>query len=154
MSLFIKHYKYTSTSWEQVEINNKQHNTLLRETRTTSEEIQNRIQNKLCYNSESNLNPRLSIYDSQTNWQRQKSSVFCNAKYISIIREKQRLTGETWIMPPPPPTVITHICKIRPLQRIRKPSSKFRRKRPVILQISLILKLATSKANWSTNGLV
>ena len=29
----------------------------------------------------------------------------------------------------------------RPLQRIRKPSSKFRRKRPVTLQISLIPKI-------------
>ncbi len=49
-------------------------------------------------------------------------------------------------IPPPPPTVITRICEVRPLQRIRKPSSKFRRKRPVILQRYLIPKLATSKA--------
>ncbi len=48
---------------------------------------------------------------------------------------------------PPPPTVITHICKIRLPQRIRKPSSKFCRKRAMILLISLIPKLATSKAN-------
>ena len=33
---------------------------------------------------------------------------------------------------------MTHICKIRPPQQIRKPSSKFRRKRAVILQTSLI----------------
>ena len=46
-------------------------------------EIGNKIQGKLCYNPESNLNPHLSIYDSQTNWQRQLSfSVFCNAKYL------------------------------------------------------------------------
>ena len=41
---------------------------------------------------------------------------------------------------------MTHICKIRHPQQIRKPGSKFRRKRPVILQIYLIPKLATSKA--------
>ena len=61
-------------------------------------------------------------------------------------KSKQRQTNGTgkyspsFPPPPPPPAVISHICKVRPLQRIRKTSSIFHRKRPVTLQISLIPK--------------
>jgi hypothetical protein len=62
MPLLTKHHKYITTSRKASQNQQQQHNTLLRETRTTSEEIQNRIQNKLVYNSKTNLKPRLSIY--------------------------------------------------------------------------------------------